>query len=383
MALFGGTKGGPDDYQSLLAKGDLEGAIKILRRLARKTPEDFTICLQYAEACEKAGKREDAAAEFFRVGELQEKKGYGTKALALFRRAEKLTPDRADIKAKLVPKEGAASVNPALRATQVSKKSADDSFEIDMDMGGDSPASGAELPAPDEDFSADDLPAIAAEPEELAAAEPEAAPEIDHGADTPPGTPDIEPTPESSKPAVDTAALLAASAAAEGEAEAIPEVEPEIEPEPAQDPAGEGGLRPMLSGILAELSADDVSLLVERFTERTYEPGERIITEGDEGESMYFIRSGLVRVSTLTDAGLIELGELKPGDYFGEVSLLKRVKRTATISAVETTELQELTRENLDALRPSIPDLLEKLEAGLARRAMATIQAITAQLSGN
>ena len=36
----------------------------------------------------------------------------------------------------------------------------------------------------------------------------------------------------------------------------------------------------MLSGILAELSADDVSLLVERFTERTYEPGERIITSG-------------------------------------------------------------------------------------------------------
>ena len=123
-------------------------------------------------------------------------------------------------------------------------------------------------------------------------------------------------------------------------------------------------------------------LVMSRLVLRTYEPGERIISEGEPCDSMYFIRSGLVKVSTATPAGMVELGELKPGDYFGEVSLLNRVKRTATISALELTEVLVLDRKALDRLRPQIPDLIEKLQHGLQNRAKATIAAIQKHLGG-
>ena len=128
--------------------------------------------------------------------------------------------------------------------------------------------------------------------------------------------------------------------------------------------------------------ATEAALVSDSCMVRTYEPGERIISEGEPGDSMYFIRSGLVKVSTATPVGMIELGELKPGDYFGEVSLLNRVKRTATISALELTEVLVLDRTPLDRLRPQIPDLIEKLESGLQSRAKATIAAIQKQLGG-
>ncbi len=352
MALF--SKGGPDDYQSLLAKGDHEGAVKIMRRLTRKAPDEFALGVQLAETLEKTGKREDAVAEFIRVGELQEQKGHHTKALALYRRAEKLAPDRPDLKAKLGGKPDAA-VSPVRQVIAASKaaKTASDSFDIDLDSALEPEIeTGAATLAPlEEDFSADDIAALDAAPEELPAAELVAEP----------GTAAAPEPPPAARPSADE--LLAASAAAEG----VPEAGPQA---------------PEFSGILSGLNADEAALVAARFKSRAYAPGDRIITEGESGESMYFIRSGVVRVSTMTDAGLLELGELKPGDHFGEVSLLKKVRRTATVSALEEAELLELTRDDLDALRPEIPDLLERLEGGLAKRAQATITAITRQIAG-
>lgn len=367
MALFGGSKSSGDDYAALIAKGDLEGAIKVLRKLAKRSPDDFALGLQLSETLERFGRRDDAATELIRVADGQEAKGHHTKALALYRRAEKLAPNHAELKAKIASQDAAAPSSPRNTIEQAKKKSSDDAFDIDMGEDSASPETeemeigeatlNRAAISFDDDISADDLPPVMAEPEELAAAEIVVEPEI--VAPLPP-TP-----PEKAAKVPDTAALLAASAAAEVE-------EPE-QPGPAEQTLG---------GILADLTVPEAVLVVEGCMLRTYEPGERIITEGEPGDSMYFIRSGLVKVSTATPAGMVELGELKPGDYFGEVSLLNRVKRTATISALELTEVLVLDRGALDRLRPQIPDLIEKLEHGLQNRAKATIAAIQKHLGG-
>ena len=370
MALFGGSKTSGDDYAALIAKGDLEGAIKVLRKLVKRSPDDFALGLQLSETLERFGRRDDAATELIRVADGQEAKGHHTKALALYRRAEKLAPEHADLKAKLAGPNAAAPSAARAAIDLARKKITDDSFDIDM---GDGEAAASPAPVEeemeigeatlnraaiqmDDEISADDLPPVVAEPEELAAAEVIAEPEIMSEPEL------VAPEPPPVKAAPDTDALLAASAAAEGE-----------QPGPAEQTLG---------GILADLTVPEAVLVVEGCMLRTYEPAERIITEGDPGDSMYFIRSGLVKVSTDTPAGMVELGELKPGDYFGEVSLLNRVKRTATISALELTEVLVLDRAALDRLRPQIPDLIEKLEHGLQNRAKATIAAIQKHLGG-
>ena len=151
--------------------------------------------------------------------------------------------------------------------------------------------------------------------------------------------------------------------------------------EAAEDAGAETAEMPVLKGILRELTPPESQLVLARLKSCDYESGDTIINEGESGDSMYFIRSGKVKVSTMTPAGLMPLGELLPGDYFGEVTLLKKVKRTATISAIEMTEVMELHREDLDALRPQIPNLLERLEKGLNRRAMETITKLQKHLA--
>jgi MFS family permease len=76
--------------------------------------------------------------------------------------------------------------------------------------------------------------------------------------------------------------------------------------------------------------------------------GDVVVHEGDEADRFYVIESGNVRV-TATDGRLLR--EEGPGEYFGEIGLLRDVPRTATITATEDTVVLALERaEFLDAV---------------------------------
>ncbi|HEX4472926.1 MAG TPA: MFS transporter [Nocardioides sp.] len=70
--------------------------------------------------------------------------------------------------------------------------------------------------------------------------------------------------------------------------------------------------------------------------------GDLVVSEGDESDRFYVIESGTVRV-TAADGHLLR--EEGPGDYFGEIGLLRDVPRTATITAIDDTVLLALGRE--------------------------------------
>jgi CRP-like cAMP-binding protein len=65
-----------------------------------------------------------------------------------------------------------------------------------------------------------------------------------------------------------------------------------------------------------------------------------VLREGEESDRFYIIESGLVEV---TQAGAV-LRQEGPGDFFGEIGLLRDVPRTATITALEDTTLMALDR---------------------------------------
>lgn len=67
--------------------------------------------------------------------------------------------------------------------------------------------------------------------------------------------------------------------------------------------------------------------------------GEWIVREGELAEEMYIIRSGRVAISRDLAGERIHLGDLGPGDFFGEMAVLESLPRAADIQALEETRL--------------------------------------------
>jgi cAMP-dependent protein kinase regulator len=110
---------------------------------------------------------------------------------------------------------------------------------------------------------------------------------------------------------------------------------------------------------------------------RSFDEGDIIVTEGEEGSSLFLIVGGTVKVFTRTEEGSnVPLAELGPGDFFGEVSLLTGKPRTATITARTQVTAIELDRANVDRIAAGHPEVRKVLEDFYERRAKDTVEAV-------
>jgi putative ABC transport system ATP-binding protein len=77
----------------------------------------------------------------------------------------------------------------------------------------------------------------------------------------------------------------------------------------------------------------------------THPAGAVIIKQGDVGDKFYIIRSGHAEVIRETDGKTEVLTKLGPGDFFGELALLRKEPRAATVKAIEKLELLTLSKD--------------------------------------
>jgi small-conductance mechanosensitive channel/CRP-like cAMP-binding protein len=113
------------------------------------------------------------------------------------------------------------------------------------------------------------------------------------------------------------------------------------------------------------LGATEREQLAHEMVPRRFGRGEKIITEGDPGQTFYVVGSG--SVSILTGRG-VEVTRLGPGKYFGEMSLLTGEPRSATVVAAEDALLFELDRPTFGQLFDEQPALAGLLSEALAER---------------
>lgn len=73
--------------------------------------------------------------------------------------------------------------------------------------------------------------------------------------------------------------------------------------------------------------------------ERTFKDGEIVVAEGDTGTEMFVIQQGRVAVTKAMEGGELHLATLERGDFFGEMSLLESLPRSATVRAVGETRV--------------------------------------------
>jgi CRP/FNR family transcriptional regulator, cyclic AMP receptor protein len=82
-----------------------------------------------------------------------------------------------------------------------------------------------------------------------------------------------------------------------------------------------------------------------------YRKGQVIFQQGDDGDAMYLVETGLVRISTESvDGQEAILTEVRPGETFGELALLDGAPRSATAVAVADTVALRLPRVAFDDL---------------------------------
>jgi len=131
-----------------------------------------------------------------------------------------------------------------------------------------------------------------------------------------------------------------------------------------------GGIVERLSAvdIFAPLSVDETGVLAQAAVRHVFAPGELVIREGEEGSSMFVVHKGRVKVQ-ITDNGRAKaVATLNEGDFFGEMALFTGEPRTASVVAVEETEVLEIGHAAMKQVFDTNPDLVETLSFIMAER---------------
>ncbi len=136
--------------------------------------------------------------------------------------------------------------------------------------------------------------------------------------------------------------------------------------------------------LLALLDQRERKSLAKLLNTKHFDKGDTVFSYGDAGDALYLVRTGRVEVFVEnTEGEKIILAENEAGELFREISLLDGGSRTATVVAVEDTEVLTLDRENLLKFITQHPHAALDLLTVMGRRLRATDELLRTHVSRN
>jgi CRP/FNR family cyclic AMP-dependent transcriptional regulator len=133
------------------------------------------------------------------------------------------------------------------------------------------------------------------------------------------------------------------------------------------------------TSLFAGLSPTELEELAKVAVPRSYEGGQVIFREGDEGDTCFVIRSGAVKITREHGGRTIALAELRGGNTFGELSMFGGEVRSATAQALEPTQAVALLAGDIRRLLATNPEIALKMLETMANRVRATNQRLANQ----
>ncbi|MDY6971737.1 MAG: patatin-like phospholipase family protein [Thermodesulfobacteriota bacterium] len=129
--------------------------------------------------------------------------------------------------------------------------------------------------------------------------------------------------------------------------------------------------------LFASLAEEDILGLSQELKVVKISRGQEVCREGEPGDSLYIIRSGIVIVSTQENGEAKIVNQLHRGDFFGEVSLLTGEPRSATVEALLDVELFVLSKtsfENIIRDKPLVSVHLNRILSHRLQQSLSTNQ---------
>jgi CRP-like cAMP-binding protein len=138
-----------------------------------------------------------------------------------------------------------------------------------------------------------------------------------------------------------------------------------LKPE-APGPTGEELTRRTAAALLAvdffaPLTEPERLTLAARLRPQLFARGETVIRQGERGESLFLVTRGRVEVKVASGGEASVVGTIGEGSVFGEMSLLTGAPRTATVVALEDTEVLPVPRADFRHIAAANPVLLEEV----------------------
>jgi CRP/FNR family transcriptional regulator, cyclic AMP receptor protein len=113
---------------------------------------------------------------------------------------------------------------------------------------------------------------------------------------------------------------------------------------------------------------------------RSWDQGEVIFREGDDGDTCYLVKSGAVVLTREhQDGRMVALAEVRAGGMFGEMAMFRGEQRSATAECVESTSAVALLARDVQRLIRQNPDIALKLLHALSERVSRTTERLLQQ----
>jgi uncharacterized membrane protein len=136
-----------------------------------------------------------------------------------------------------------------------------------------------------------------------------------------------------------------------------------------------------LFGSLDDQAASELRSLL---SDRIVPQNTRLFRQGDNGDALYLIESGRVRISIRgDDKQELTLAELAQGDFFGEMAIIDGRQRSADAQVIEEARLAILSRDAFLSFVRSNPDVALKMLSALTDRLRRTDELLRSRVSRN
>ncbi len=123
--------------------------------------------------------------------------------------------------------------------------------------------------------------------------------------------------------------------------------------------------------LFCDLTEESIQLLTKKITLEYYPANRIIFKEGDEGDAMYIIKKGQIRIYRGDDDKPYDqtvLATLTDGSFFGEMALVNEAKRIAGAKTLTESELFILKKDDFYTLINKNPGLAEQISSEFISR---------------